>query len=66
MFFTACSIKCENLGDVLRTSKASRDIPPSSSPFRMRRDIMRTFDVTFATRPVPECEFRECYSAVQL
>ena len=46
MFCTDCSIKCENLGDVLRTGKASRDIPSFSSPFKMRSDVIRNIDVT--------------------
>ena len=46
VFFTGCSIKCENLGDGLRTSKASRDIPSFSSPFKTRSDVIRHTDVT--------------------
>jgi hypothetical protein len=50
VFFTDCSIKCENLGDAFRTSKASHDIPSFSSPFKMRSDVIRKTDVT-NTRP---------------
>jgi hypothetical protein len=46
VFFTDCSIKCENRGDVLRTGKASRDIPSFSSLFKMRSDVIRNTDVT--------------------
>jgi len=46
VFFTVFSIKCENLGDVLRRSKASRDIPSFSSPLKMRSDVIRNTDVT--------------------
>jgi hypothetical protein len=50
VFFTDCSIKCENLGDALGKSKASRDIPSFSSHFKMRSDVIRNTDVT-NTRP---------------
>ena len=46
VFFTDCSIKCENLGDVLRTIKASRDIPSFSSSLKMRSDVIRDTDDT--------------------
>jgi hypothetical protein len=62
VFFTGCSIKCDNLGDVLRTSNASRDIPSFPSPFKMRRYVIKNTDVTNTSL----AQFTERYNAVHL
>jgi len=68
VFFTDCSIQCEILGDVLRTSKANRAIPSFSSPFKMRSDVIRNTDVTITCPAHREWVHRmlKCCTAVIL